>query len=68
MRHTKLFKSLIDILFYVLCLGLLVLLFLGPIGLNSIAQENKFVQEWDIISWLILVMSTVDYVLLIIGV
>ena len=68
MRHTKLFKTLIDILYYVLCLGLFVLLFLGPKGLNSIAQENKFVQEWDVISWLILVMSTVAYVLLIIGV
>ncbi|MEO9659922.1 MAG: DUF2975 domain-containing protein [Maribacter dokdonensis] len=68
MRHTELFKVLIDILFYTLCLGLLVILFFGPLGLNSIAQENNFVQEWDAISWLILVISILSYILLIIGV
>ncbi|HAI43409.1 MAG TPA: hypothetical protein DCM40_37570, partial [Maribacter sp.] len=68
MRHTELFKVLIDILFYTLCLGLLVILFFGPLGLNSIAQENNFVQEWDAISWLILVISILGYILLIIGV
>ncbi|MEP2056292.1 MAG: DUF2975 domain-containing protein [Maribacter litoralis] len=68
MRYTELFKSIIDILFYALCLGLLVLLFLGPLGLNSMAQENKLIQEWDVISWLILAISTLAYILLIIGV
>ena len=49
MRYTELFKSIIDILFYALCLGLLVLLVLGPLGLNSMAQENKLIQEWDVV-------------------
>lgn len=68
MRHIQLFKSVIDILFYALFLGLLAVLFLGPLGLNSIAQENKFVQEWDVISWLILGISALAYILLLIGV
>ncbi len=68
MKHTKLFKNLISFLFYILCLGFLVILFYGPLGFNSIAQENREVQQWDFISWLLLSISAIAYVFLIIGV
>jgi hypothetical protein len=68
MKHTKLFKNLINILFYILCLGFLVILFFGPLGFNTIAQENRDVQHWDFISWLLLSISAIAYVFLIIGV
>mgnify|MGYP003636685090 CR=1 FL=1 len=68
MKHTKLFKKLIDFLFYILCLDFLVVLFFGPLGFNTIAQENREVQHWDTISWLLLFISATAYVFLIIGV
>ena len=68
MKHTNLFKNLINFLFYILCLGFLVILFFGPLGFNSIAQENRDVQHWDFISWLLLSISAIAYVFLIIGV
>ena len=68
MKHTKLFKNLISFLFYILCLGLLVILFLGPLGFNTIAQENREAQQWNFISLLLLTITATAYVLLIIGV
>lgn len=68
MKHTKLFKNLISFLFYFLCLGLLVILFFGPLGFNTIAQENREAHQWNFISWLLLSISATAYVFLIIGV
>jgi hypothetical protein len=68
MKHTKLFKNLISFLYYILCLGFLIILFYGPLGFNTIAQENRDVQHWDFLSWLLLLISIIAYVFLIIGV
>lgn len=68
MKRVTLFKSLIDILFFGLCIGLLSLLFIAPFGFTLIGMENQDVLKWDIFSWIIILLSFVAYIILVIGV
>ncbi len=68
MKKAILFKTLIDILFFGLCFGLLSLIFVAPFGLTMIAQESKEVYDWKVFSWVIFMFSLIAYIFLIIGI
>lgn len=68
MKKIELFKLLIDILFYGLCIGMLSLFFIAPLGFNMIAMEEEDVLKWDIFSWTIVLLSMIAYLLLVVGV
>lgn len=68
MKHTLLFKRLIDVLFYALCLGFLALLFIAPMGLSSIVEENITISQLDFLSWTIIGASLIAYCFLIVGI
>lgn len=68
MTRSIIFKTLIDVLFFLLCLGLLSVVFLAPTGFASRSMENKEVENWDVFSWLLLIFSVISYVALLIGI
>lgn len=68
MKKIELFKLLIDILYYGLCLSILSLLFIAPFGFTLIGMEEQEVLKWDIFSWLIVLISFIAYIILIIGI
>ena len=68
MKRTKLFKNLIDILYFFLCFGLLGVLFLAPTGFATISMENKDVEYWDVFSWLFFIFSMISYITMLIGI
>lgn len=68
MKKIKLFKLLIDILYYGLCLSILSLLFIAPFGFTIIGMEEQDVLKWDVFSWLIVLISFISYIILIIGI
>lgn len=68
MKKETIFKSLIDFIFIMLCLGFLSLLFVAPLGLNMFAIENKEIYNWGLFSWTIHLVSVLSYIILIIGI
>lgn len=68
MKKIELFKLLIDILFYGLCIGMLSLFFIAPFGFNMIVMEEEDFLKWDIFSWTIVLLSMIAYLLLVVGV
>jgi hypothetical protein len=68
MKKQIIFKILIDLLFFALCIGFLSTLFVMPFGLTMIAQESKEVYDWSIFSWAIFILSLIAYIFLIIGI
>jgi len=68
MKKSILFKTLIDILFFLLCFGLLGALLLAPTGFATISMENKEVEHWDVFSWLFLFFSVLSYIALLLGI
>lgn len=68
MKKTILFKTLIDILFFCLCLTSISALLVVPLGLGSINMDDQIVENWDLFSILIIGLSIISYALLIIGI
>jgi len=63
MKRNILFKTLIDILFFLQCFGLLGAIFVLPSNIGTISQANILVEDWNMTHWTIFILSTVGYLL-----
>jgi len=68
MKQNILFKTLIDILFFLHCFGLLGALVILPTNIGTIIQANISVEYWNITHWVIFILSTLGYMLFLIGI
>jgi hypothetical protein len=68
MKQNILFKTLIDILFFLQCFGLLGAIFILPTNIGTISQANMSLETWNIIHWIIFALSTLGYLLFLIGI
>ncbi len=67
MKNNILFKTLIDILFFLQCFGLLGALIILPTNIGTISQANIPLETWSLTHWLIFILSSVGYLLFLIG-
>lgn len=67
MKKSILFKSLVDILFYLHIIGFLGILIIIPFGVVNINQVNMKVEDWTLLSIIIAVVSLLIYVVFLIG-
>lgn len=68
MKQNILFKTLIDILFFLQCFGLLGAILVLPNNIGTISQANTALENWNIMHWLIFTLSTLGYLLFLIGI
>ena len=68
MKQNILFKTLIDILFFLQCFGLLGAILILPNNIRTISQANTSLENWNITHWLIFILSTLGYLLFLIGI
>lgn len=62
MKNTILFKSLIDILYFLQIPGLLVVILIIPFGTFNINQANFNIGDLTLIHWVILIISLICYI------
>ena len=62
MNRNILFKTLIDILFIMHCLGFAALIFLLPFGVVGINMPDTVVSDWSFMHWLSLIIGVLAYV------
>lgn len=67
MKRNILFKTLIDILFIIHCLGAMAFVFMAPVGIIGINISKIEVNEWQFVHWFILCTSFVSYVIFLIA-
>jgi len=68
MKRNILFKTLIDILFFLQCFGLLGALVILPSNIGTISQASIVVENWNTTHWTIFILSTVGYFLFLIAI
>jgi len=68
MKRNILFKTLIDILFFLQCFGLLGALIILPSNIGTISQTNISLEDWNATHWAIFILSTIGYILFLIGI
>ena len=61
MKRNILFKSLIDILFFFLCFGILGVIFILPFGSININQAQLKLEDWKVLHWGIFALTFVAY-------
>ncbi len=62
MKNTILFKSLIDILYFLQIPGLLVVILIIPFGTFNINKVNFNIEEFTLIHWVIMITSLICYI------
>jgi hypothetical protein len=67
MKKSILFKSLVDILFYLHVIGLLGMLVIIPFGVVNINQVNMKVEDWTLLTVVIAIVSLTIYVIFLRG-
>lgn len=67
MKRNILFKTLIDVLFIIHCLGAMAFVFMTPVGIIDINISRLEVSEWQFIHWFILCISFISYVIFLIA-
>jgi len=68
MKRNILFKTLIDTLFFLQCFGLLGAIFILPNNIGTISQANILLENWNVTHWVIFILSTIGYLLFLIGI
>ncbi len=61
MKRKILFKSLIDLLFFMLCLGSLGILLIIPYGNININQADLRLEEWSFLNWSVFLVTVISY-------
>ena len=67
MKKTILFKTLVDILYFLHFIGLLGIILILPFGIVNINQANISVEEWSFFNWIIVIVSLTTYIIFLIG-
>jgi len=67
MKKTILFKTLIDILYFLHLIGLLGMIFILPFGIVNINQVNMNVEDWSLFFWIIAIVSFSTYIIFLRG-
>ncbi len=67
MKKTILFKTLVDILYYLHFLGLLGMFLIIPFDVMNINQVNLKIEDWNFFHWLILLVSIIVYIIFLRG-
>ena len=67
MKRNILFKTLVDILFVAQVIGFIGILFFIPSGVMKINMMDLPLAEWTWISWIILFLSLMGYIVFVIG-
>ncbi|MGJ8591230.1 MAG: DUF2975 domain-containing protein [Aquaticitalea sp.] len=67
MKRNILFKTLVDILFIFQAIGIIGLFFVMPLGVARINMVDIPVTEWTWISWVILLIGVIGYVIFVMG-
>tara|TARA_B110001450_G_C17490424_1_gene428062 strand:- start:231 stop:728 length:498 start_codon:yes stop_codon:yes gene_type:complete len=67
MKQNILFKTLIDLLFFVQCFGLIGVIVILPSNLGTISQAEVQVVNWNFNHWCIFIISSLSYILFLIG-
>lgn len=67
MTKTILFKTLVDILYFLHFVGLLGILIIIPFGVANINQVNLKVEDWTWFYWLIAIISLIAYIIFLRG-
>lgn len=67
MTKTILFKTLVDILYFLHFIGLLGIILILPFGIVNINQANISVEEWSFLNWIIVIVSLTTYIIFLIG-
>ena len=67
MKNAILFKSLVDILYFIHFLGLLGILFTIPFGVVNVNQVDMKVQDWTLFYWSITIISLITYIIFLRG-
>ncbi len=62
-----LFKTLVDILYYLHFIGLIVIALILPFGIGNLNQEELNLENWSILIWLIAIISLSTYVIFLRG-
>lgn len=68
MTRNILFKTLIDILFFLQCFGLLGTVFILPTNISTISQANTLVEDWNILHWFMFILSAISYLIFLSGI
>ncbi len=67
MKRNILFKTLVDILFIAQVVGFIGIIFLIPSGVMRINMVDLPVLEWTWVSWIILFLSLIGYIVFVMG-
>ena len=67
MKKTILFKTLVDILYFLHFIGLLGIILILPFGIVNINQANISVEEWSFFNWIIVIISLTTYIIFLRG-
>ena len=62
MKNTVLFKTLIDILFYLHAFALPGLIVLVPLGAADISKINFNIESWSLLYWCLLIVSLIVFI------
>ena len=67
MKKTILFKTLVDILYFLHFIGLLGIILILPFGIVNINQANISVEDWSFFNWIIVIISLTTYIIFLRG-
>lgn len=67
MKKAILFKTLVDILYFFLLLGLIGVLFIIPMGTYNINQVGMNVENWNLFSVLVSALNAIAYIIVLRG-
>jgi len=68
MKRNILFKSLIDILFFFLCFGVLGVIFILPFGSININQATLKLEDWSVLHWVVFTVTLTAYITFLIAI
>lgn len=67
MAKTILFKTLVDILYILHFFGLIGIIFIIPFGTVNINQVDIKVEDWNLLYWLVFIVSLLAYIIFLRG-
>ena len=67
MKKTILFKTLVDILYFLHFIGLIGMIFIIPFGIVNINQVDMNVEDWNLFYWVISFISLITYIIFLRG-
>jgi hypothetical protein len=68
MKKNILFKTLIDILFFLQCFSLIGALVILPENIGTISQADILLENWNGLHWVIFTLSTLSYLMFLIAI